>query len=127
LEESLAGQQTWIEEGFTIIDNLLEWAKPHSMYVILDMHAAPGGQGYNADISDYDSTKPSLWESRANQDKLVALWKKIAERYKDNEWIGGYDLINETNWTLPNGTLLREVFERITKAIREIDQTQTNR
>jgi hypothetical protein len=92
------------------------------MYVILDMHAAPGGQGYNADISDYDSTKPSLWESKANQDKLVALWKKIAERYKDNEWIGGYDLINETNWTLPNGTLLREVFERITKAIREVDQ-----
>ena len=121
-DEPVAGQQTWIEEGFTIIDNLLEWAKPHNMYVILDMHAAPGGQGYNADISDYDSTKPSLWESKANQDKLVALWKKIAERYKDNEWIGGYDLINETNWTLPNGTLLREVFERITKAIREVDQ-----
>ena len=121
-DEPVAGQQTWIEEGFTIIDNLLEWAKPHNMYVILDMHAAPGGQGYNADISDYDSTKPSLWESKANQDKLVALWKKIAERYKDNEWIGGYDLINETNWTLPNGTLLREVFERITKAIREVDE-----
>ncbi|MDB4595489.1 carbohydrate-binding protein, partial [Flavobacteriaceae bacterium] len=121
-DEPTPGQQTWIEEGFTIIDNLLEWAKPHNMYVILDMHAAPGGQGYNADISDYDSTKPSLWESKANQDKLVALWKKIAERYKDNEWIGGYDLINETNWTLPNGTLLREVFERITKAIREVDQ-----
>ena len=23
---------------------------------------------------------------------------KIAERYADNAWIGGYDLINETNW-----------------------------
>ena len=73
-DEPIAGQQTWIEEGFTIIDNLLEWARPHNMYVILDMHAAPGGQGYNADISDYDSTKPSLWESKPNQDKLVALW-----------------------------------------------------
>ena len=121
-DEPVPGENTWIEEGFTIIDNLLEWAKPHNMYIILDMHAAPGGQGYNADISDYDSSKPSLWESVENQDKLVALWGKIAERYKDNEWIGGYDLINETNWTLPNGTLLRQVFERITEAIREVDQ-----
>ena len=121
-DEPIAGENTWIEEGFTIIDNLLEWARPHNMYVILDMHAAPGGQGYNADISDYDSSKASLWESTANQNKLVALWKKIAERYKDNEWIGGYDLINETNWDLPGGTLLREVFERITAAIREVDK-----
>ena len=121
-DEPIAGQHTWIEEGFTIIDNLLEWAEPHNMYIILDMHAAPGGQGYNADISDYDSTKPSLWESTANQNKLIALWKKIAERYKDNEWIGGYDLINETNWDLPGGTLLRQVFEKITAAIREVDK-----
>ena len=42
-DEPIPGQQTWIEEGFTIIDNLLEWVKPHNMYVILDMHAAPGG------------------------------------------------------------------------------------
>ena len=120
-DEPVAGQQTWIEEGFTIIDNVLQWAKPHNMYVILDLHAAPGGQGYNADISDYDDSKPSLWESEANQVKTVALWKKIADRYKDNEWIGGYDLINETNWNLPGGTLLRQLFETITAAIREVD------
>ena len=121
-EEPVSGQNTWIEEGFTIIDNVLDWAKPHNMYIILDLHAAPGGQGKNADISDYDSTKPSLWESEANQKKTVALWKKIAERYKDNQWIGGYDLINETNWDLPGGTLLRQLFEQITAAIREVDK-----
>ena len=121
-EEPVDGQNTWIEEGFTIIDNVLDWAKPHNMYIILDLHAAPGGQGKNADISDYDSTKPSLWESEANQKKTVALWKKIAERYKDNQWIGGYDLINETNWDLPGGTLLRQLFEQITTAIREVDK-----
>ena len=121
-EEPVVGENTWIEEGFTIIDNVLDWAKPHNMYVILDLHAAPGGQGYNADISDYDSNKPSLWESEENQKKTVALWKKIAQRYKDNQWIGGYDLINETNWDLPGGTLLRQLFEQITAAIREVDK-----
>jgi aryl-phospho-beta-D-glucosidase BglC (GH1 family) len=50
-------------------------------YLILDLHAAPRK---DANISDYNPAKPSLWESTANQDKMVALWEKLAERYKDN-------------------------------------------
>ena len=120
-EEPSAGENTWLEEGFSIVDNVLAWAKPHNMYVILDLHAAPGGQGRNTDISDYDPNKPSLWESEQNKSKTVALWRKIAERYKDNEWIGGYDLLNETNWDLPEGKDLKDLFVRITNAIREVD------
>ena len=120
-DEPISGQNTWIEEGFTIIDNILDWAKPHNMYVILDLHAAPGGQGRNTDISDYDPDKPSLWESEQNKNKTIALWRKIADRYKDNEWIGGYDLLNETNWDLPEGKDLKDLFVRITDAIREVD------
>ena len=120
-EEPTAGENTWLEEGFSIVDNVLAWAKPHNMYVILDLHAAPGGQGKNTDISDYDPNKPSLWESEQNKSKTVALWRKIAERYKDNEWIGGYDLLNETNWDLPEGKDLKDLFVRITNAIREVD------
>ena len=33
-----------------------------------------------------------------------------------------HNTINETNWDLPGGTLLRQVFERITTAIREVDK-----
>ena len=123
-EEPNADQNTWLETGFEIIDNVLSWAEPHKMYVILDMHAAPGGQGRNSEISDYDPSKPSLWESERNKTKLVELWKKIAERYKDNKWIGGYDLINETNWDLPGGVALREELERITTAIRSEGDNQ---
>ena len=120
-DEPNSGQNTWLDEGFNIIDNILDWAKPHKMYVILDLHAAPGGQGRNTDISDYDPDKPSLWESDQNKSKTVALWKKIAERYKDNEWIGGYDLLNEPNWELPGGVDLKDLYVRITNAIREVD------
>ena len=119
-DEPVSGENTWLDEGFNIIDNVLDWAKPHKMYVILDMHAAPGGQGRNTDISDYDPDKPSLWESEQNKNKTVALWRKIAERYKDNQWIGGYDLLNETNWDLPEGKALKDLFVRITNAIREV-------
>ena len=102
-QEPVAGQQTWLDKGFTMIDSLLDWCGDNQMYLILDLHGAPGGQGKDAAISDYDKTKPSLWESQANKDKTIALWRKLAERYSDEPWIGGYDLINEPNWSFPNG------------------------
>jgi hypothetical protein len=122
-DELTPGVNTWLVKGFKMIDNLLDWCEANQMYLILDMHGAPGGQGSNADISDYDPSKPSLWESQANKDKTVALWQKLAERYSSEPWIGGYDLINETNWTFPEGnnSQMRELFGRITDAIREVD------
>ena len=131
IENEKDGQITWLDEGFTMTDNLLNWCAENKIYLILDLHGAPGGQGHDANISDYDTSKPSLWESTANQDKMVALWKKLARRYKDNPWIGGYDIINEPNWnftgTNPNGcdensnAPLKALLARITKAIREVD------
>ncbi|RZJ65540.1 MAG: carbohydrate-binding protein [Flavobacterium sp.] len=122
---------TWLDEGFNRTDELLQWCTDNQMYLILDMHATPGGQGKDANISDYDATKPSLWESEANRTKLIALWRKLADRYKNNPWIGGYDLINEPNWafsgTNQNGCdensngPLRSLYIQITNAIREVD------
>lgn len=122
-DEPVPGQITWLDKGFTMIDSLLDWCGDNQMYLILDLHGAPGGQGKDAAISDYDKTKPSLWESQANKDKTIALWRKLAERYSDEPWIGGYDLINETNWTFPNGnTPLWDLLKQITSAIREVDK-----
>ena len=91
------------------------------MYVVLDLHAAPGGQGYDAAISDYDSSKPSLWESAANRNKMASLWKRIAAHYADEPWVAGYDVLNEPNWDLPGGTALRALYEQCTDSIREVD------
>ena len=68
------------------------------MWVILDLHAAPGGQGSDLAISDRDPAQPSLWDSAENQRRTVALWREIARRYADNPWVGGYDILNEPNW-----------------------------
>ena len=136
-EEPVQGQVTWRERGFRMLDTLLQWCEENEMYLILDLHAAPGGQGYNASISDYDPDKPSLWESEFNKKKTAELWKKLADRYADEPWIGGYDLINETNWTFEgnfegdnakNGcqdTLNKPLYKlmtRITDSIRQVDQ-----
>jgi endoglucanase len=125
------GQNTWLDTGFKLADSLLAWCKANRMYLILDLHASPGGQGKDANISDADPAKPSLWESRANQQKAVALWRKLAERYAKEPWIGGYDLLNEPNWTFEgkdkNGkqdtanTPIWELYKEITRAVREVD------
>lgn len=131
-KEPVAGQQTWLEEGFTLVDSVLAWCAANKIYVILDLHAAPGGQGKDAAISDYDATLPSLWESEANKVKTIALWRKLAERYKNAEWIGGYDLINEPNWDFENSgnqngcncnqnKPLLDLYKRLIDTIRQVD------
>ena len=114
------------EQGFAVIDSLLSWCEANHLYLILDLHCAPGGQN-TANISDYIPGEPALWQSVDNQNRTIALWKKIAERYANKKWIGGYDLLNETVWTFgsPNSPLLnlRGLFVAITSAIREVDTT----
>ena len=133
IENEKNGEISWLEKGFAMTDSLLKWCAGNKMYLILDLHAAPGGQGNDANISDYDKTKPSLWESEANKQKMIALWRKLAERYKNEPWIGGYDIINEPNWNFtegenPNGLdekynkPLRQLMVDITKAIRDVDK-----
>ena len=118
--EPVEGVNTWLDKGFEMVDDLLSWCETNQIYLILDLHAAPGGQGYDSGISDYNPALPSLWESDFNKSKTVALWGQLADRYKDEPWIGGYDLINEVNWTL--GTYeLRNLYIQITNAIRAVD------
>lgn len=132
--EPVAGQNTWLSKGFELTDSLLAWCRANNMYLILDLHAAPGGQGNDLNISDRDPGKPSLWESEANQQKTIALWRKLAERYAHEPFIGGYDIINEPNWGFEDpadrrGTKeksnkpLRELMMKITAAIREVDSS----
>ena len=117
-QEPFPGAYTEIDLGFKLLDSLLTWCKQNEIYLMIDLHAAPGGQGYNADISDYDPTKPSLWESELNRNKTVELWKRLSQRYINEEWVAGYDLINEPNWEIPGGVLLKELYVKITNAIR---------
>ena len=120
-EEPVPGENTWLELGFELSDSLISWCKQNEMYVVLDLHGAPGGQGYDAAISDYDPTKPSLWESVDNRNKMAALWKRLAEHYVDEDWVAGYDLLNEPNWDLPGGTALRSLYVQCTDSIRSVD------
>ena len=128
-----AGTDRWNEDGFRRVDRLLDWAAANRMWAILDLHAAPGGQGSDLAISDRDPNQPSLWDSAENQRRTVALWREIARRYAGNPWVGGYDLVNEPNWGFdgPGGghgcnhksnRPIAALYKRIATAIREHDR-----
>ncbi|HAS74859.1 MAG TPA: glycoside hydrolase, partial [Clostridiales bacterium UBA8960] len=62
------------------LDRLIQWCKKWQIYVILDMHGAPGGQtGTNIDDSEHD--KPELFTDEKNMDELIELWRMLALRY----------------------------------------------
>lgn len=132
-KEPRPGVDTWNEEGFARIDRLVSWVKANDMVLILDLHAAPGGQGTDLPIADRDASTPSLWDSAENRRKTVALWAKLAARYKDEPAVGAYDILNEPNWDFekPGGghgcqetrnVPLRALLVDITAAIRRVDK-----
>lgn len=117
-------QETRFEgPGFEMLDRVITWCKEEMLYVVLDMHCAPGGQtGDNIDDSfDY----PFLFESEEAQQLTVDLWREIAKRYSNETIVIGYDLLNEPIATHFDRTQfnhkLEPLYKRIVAAVREVD------
>ena len=75
----------------------LDWsiaeAKERKMYVILDLHGAAGRQGWEHHSGC--AGKNELWGSETYRDRTIWLWEQIAQKYKDEDAIAGYGLLNE--------------------------------
>lgn len=110
------------KEGFALLDNLVEWCKIHQIYIVLDMHGAPGGQT-GSNIDDSRNNFPELFRDSTAQERFIALWVKLAERYKNEPIVAAYDLLNEP---LPNEfkqfhAELEPLYRRTIEAIRKVD------
>lgn len=113
------------QDGFARIDSLIEWCREADLYLILDMHDAPGGQ--TGDNIDDSYGYPWLFESEESQRLFCDIWRRIAGKYKDEPVILGYELCNEPiapyfeNMDELNGKL-ETLYKRGVKAIREVDK-----
>ena len=105
-------------DAFRWLDRAIAMAAQAGIYVIVDMHGAPGGQSNDQCTGHGGQNK--LWLPE-NRKRAAFLWKKIAERYRDNPTVAAYDLLNEpygdyhgeppdltqrssrpwTNWSMP--------------------------
>lgn len=109
--------------GYDLLKNVVSWCKEENLYVILDMHCAPGGQ--TGDNIDDSFGYPFLFESAESQELTTSIWKKLAEIFKDEPIVIGYDLLNEPIAHYFDADklnpLLEPLYKKITKAIREVD------
>jgi endoglucanase len=111
-------------EGFRLLDRLVQWARKDNIYVILDLHCAPGGQtGTNIDDS---LGYPWLYRSPEEQEHTIAIWRRLAAHYKNEPIVLGYDLLNEP---IPHFQQLQQynkdlepLYRKIVAAVREVDR-----
>ena len=112
-----------LPDGLAAIDWLIDRCRDHSLWVVLDLHGAPGGQT-GTNIDDSPRGRPELFTDRRYQELTIELWRALADRYRDEPVVAGYDLLNEP---LPNeyqyqyaGELVA-LYRELTAAIREVD------
>ncbi len=110
------------EDGFKHLDRIVELCKKYNVYVILDMHSLPGYQNYSWH-SDNITGSTRFYQEPIYQQRMKELWKHIADHYKNEDIVAGYDLINEP---VAIGeyevSILNKVYRETTKSIREIDK-----
>jgi aryl-phospho-beta-D-glucosidase BglC (GH1 family) len=111
-------------EGYRLLDDVIAWCNKEGLYVILDMHAAPGGQ--TGDNIDDSWGYPFLFESAESQELTVNIWRKIAARYRNEPTVIGFDLLNEpiahyfdTSNINPK---LEPLYRKIVAGIREVNR-----
>lgn len=109
--------------GWALLDRVIGWCQAEGLLVLLDLHAAPGGQT-GTDIDD-SVGYPFLFEDAASQDRTVALWRGLAARYRDEPAVLGYDLLNEPIAHFFDAERLNPrlapLYRRLVAAIREVD------
>ncbi len=112
------------DRGFELLDKAISWCKKEGIYVILDMHSAPGGQ--TGDNIDDGYGYPFLFKNEASQQLTADIWRRIADHYKNETAILGYDLLNEPIATYFNAAelnpYLEPVYKKITAAVRSVDK-----
>lgn len=108
-----------IKEGaFQYLDSVIARCARHQIYTIIDLHAFPGSQNQHWH-SDNPTHVASFWIQKDFQDRGVKLWEAIAEHYKSQPWVAGYDLMNEP--ADPTGKKLFPYFKRLKDAVRKVD------
>jgi aryl-phospho-beta-D-glucosidase BglC (GH1 family) len=112
------------EDTLAIYDWFVAECEKRAMYVILDLHAAPGSQNGRDHSGDKSGSK--LFTDDMAQNLTVRLWEQLAEHFKGNPTIAGYDLLNEPEGSeeerAPWGKVQLPFFNRLYEAIRAIDQ-----
>lgn len=110
---------------FRKLDWLVSQASARNIYVILDLHGAPGGDcpWQSCGISNSNQ----LWSNATYQNWTVQIWQRLATHYNGNPTIAAYDLLNEPLVVMSGNESASQIqqkmnfFNRMYQAVRAID------
>lgn len=107
---------------FYQIDRIVDAMADRGIYILIDLHGAPGSQSPESHTGRKGFNK--LFENSPDGElfrtRTEKLWKEIAIHYKDNPWVLGYDLLNEPTGA-PSPLVLADMYDRLYKTIRAVD------
>jgi hypothetical protein len=113
----------WNGPGFEMLDRVVAWCREAGLWVVLDMHCAPGGQ--TGDNIDDSWGTPFLFQNPESRALATETWRRIAERYARETTVIGYDLLNEPIAPFADTTqlnpLLEPTYKEMVRAIRTVD------
>ena len=111
----LEAYQVWLDSALAHLDQLLPVCKEVGILVLIDLHTPPGGRN--------EASECRIFKEKRFQDAFVAVWEKIARRYRANKTVWGYDLVNEpVEGVVPDGLLDWHALATLTaRRIRAID------
>lgn len=110
-EACLPDRQGW---GIEALKTIVSWFTDIKIYVILDMHAVPGAQ--NQDWHSDSEGTAEFFEKDEHRQHFLKLWDQLSRTFKDNEYIAGYDVMNEP--VTEKVDLLKQVYAEVIKVIR---------
>ncbi|WP_108252760.1 glycoside hydrolase family 5 protein [Planctomonas deserti] len=105
-------------DGFRHLDRAVEACGRNGVYSILDLHALPGSQNQHWHSDNADG-HAAFWDNRQYQDRVVRIWEAIAERYRGNTWVAGYNLMNEP--ADESRAVVGPYYRRLFDAVRAVD------
>lgn len=108
-----------LDEASDKLLSLLPSFEANGMKVVIDLHTPPGGFGSGDSLPVYQ-----IYQSASRQSALITAWEHLATKFKDQEAVYAYDLINEpmVGTSIPSGVKgLNPLFQDLIDAIREID------
>ena len=116
---------------FDKLDGIVEKCRKLGIYVIFDLHCAPGAQ--NRDSAFAEGEESSFFKSAKEgfeaRNAAIRLWTQVAAHFCDEPAVAAYDLLNRPLNKMPQPPesidILHKFYRRALKAIRTVDARHT--
>jgi len=116
------------EYDFSMVEDFVTRAAEQGIYTIIDLHGAYGSQnGLDHSGEIVELSKFDFYRNNRKMQLTVDLWRAMANHFKGNPAVAGYDVLNEPGERLEGGYISPtkkyhwDFMDRIYDAIREVD------